>query len=117
LFRSAWLYFVVLGFFGKKGAKNQTIKGEVPHCAPTAPHVLILLRHNRALGASHRLFLLDLPMSLTLREALQNLTVPDLKDLMVHVPQAPTGTRKDELVEHIAHAMLGSQLKVDLVAA
>ena len=51
-------------------------------------------------------------MSLTLREALQNLTVPDLKDLMLHVPQAPTGTRKDELVEHIAHAMLGSQLKV-----
>ena len=37
-------------------------------------------------------------MSLTLREALQNLTVPDLKDLMLHVPQAPTGTRKDELL-------------------
>ena len=50
-------------------------------------------------------------MSITLHEALQSLTVPELKDLICHVPQASTVGRKDELIERITSAMLGAGLK------
>ena len=50
-------------------------------------------------------------MSITLQEALQSLTVPELKDLIGHVPQASAAGRKDELIERITSAMLGTGLK------
>ena len=39
-------------------------------------------------------------MSITLRDALARLTVPDLKDLLSHLPGAETTRRKDELLDN-----------------
>ena len=49
-------------------------------------------------------------MSITLRDSLASLTVPDLKDLVSHLPGSTTATRKDDLIERIAVAMLGPEL-------
>ena len=49
-------------------------------------------------------------MSITLRDALARLTVPELKDLLSHLPGAETTGRKDELLERIIAGMLGPQL-------
>lgn len=49
-------------------------------------------------------------MSITLRDALARLTVPQLKDLVSHLPGAETAGRKDELIERISVAMLGPGL-------
>lgn len=49
-------------------------------------------------------------MSMTLRDLLANLTVPELKDLVSHLPGSATATRKDDLIERIVVAMLGPQL-------
>jgi hypothetical protein len=50
-------------------------------------------------------------MSITLRDALARLTVPELKDLLNHLPRAETAGRKDELLERIVAGMLGPGLK------
>lgn len=49
-------------------------------------------------------------MSKSIKELLTRLTVPDLKDLVSHVPGAETAGRKDELIERIVTAMLGPKL-------
>ena len=49
-------------------------------------------------------------MSITLRDSLASLTVPDLKDLVSHLPGSTTATRKDDLIERIVVAMLGPEL-------
>jgi hypothetical protein len=49
-------------------------------------------------------------MSTKIRELLTCLTVPDLRDLVSHVPGAETAGRKDELIERIVAAMLGPKL-------
>ncbi len=50
-------------------------------------------------------------MWIALRDALVRLTVPELKDLVSHLPGAETAGRKDELIERIVAAMLGPGLK------
>ena len=52
----------------------------------------------------------ELDMSITLRDSLASLTVPDLKDLVSHLPGSTTATRKDDLIERIVVAMLGPEL-------
>jgi hypothetical protein len=49
-------------------------------------------------------------MSTKLRDLLTRLTVPDLKDLVSHLPGAATAGRKEELIERIVAAMLGPKL-------
>lgn len=49
-------------------------------------------------------------MPIMLKEALARLTVPQLKDLLDHVPGAKAATRKDDLVERITSALLGPEL-------
>ena len=49
-------------------------------------------------------------MSITLSDALARLTVPQLKDLVSHLPGAETAGRKDELIGRIMARMLGSGL-------
>ncbi|OGB28246.1 MAG: hypothetical protein A3F78_03460 [Burkholderiales bacterium RIFCSPLOWO2_12_FULL_61_40] len=49
-------------------------------------------------------------MPIMLKEALARLTVPQLKELLDHVPDAKAATRKDDLVERIASALLGPEL-------
>lgn len=50
-------------------------------------------------------------MSITLRDALARFTVPELKDLVSHLPGAETAGRKDEVIERIVAGMLGPGLK------
>jgi len=50
-------------------------------------------------------------MSIALRDALARLTVPELKDLVSHLPGAETAGRKDEVIERIVGGMLGPELK------
>ena len=50
-------------------------------------------------------------MSMTLRELLACLTVPQLKDLVSHLPGGEAATRKDDLIERVVAAMLGPELK------
>ncbi|MBI3373485.1 MAG: hypothetical protein HY017_17295 [Betaproteobacteria bacterium] len=50
-------------------------------------------------------------MSIALRDALASLTVPELKDLVSHLPGAETAGRKDQIIERIVVCMLGSGLK------
>ncbi len=50
-------------------------------------------------------------MSITLRETLARLTVPQLKDLVSHLPDVDSAGRKDELIGRIANRMLGLGLK------
>lgn len=49
-------------------------------------------------------------MSITLRDALARLTVPQLKDLVSHLPGAETAGRKDELIGRIIAGMRGTGL-------
>ena len=49
-------------------------------------------------------------MSITLSDALARLTVPQLKDLVSHLPGAETAGRKDELIGRIMARMLGPGL-------
>ena len=51
-------------------------------------------------------------MPITLKEALQVLTVADLKDLVSHVPSAQAVGRKDDLIAQIAQAMMGDAVKL-----
>ncbi|OGA48038.1 MAG: hypothetical protein A3G24_06260 [Betaproteobacteria bacterium RIFCSPLOWO2_12_FULL_62_13] len=44
-------------------------------------------------------------MSITLRDALARLTVPELKDLARHLPGAETAGLKGEVIERIVVAM------------
>ena len=46
-------------------------------------------------------------MSITLRDALARLKVPQLKDLVSHLPGAEAAGRKDEVIERIVVGMLG----------
>jgi hypothetical protein len=50
-------------------------------------------------------------MSIKLAEALERLTVPELKVLLGHVPGADTAGRKDQLLERIIAGMQGSGLQ------
>ena len=50
-------------------------------------------------------------MSIALRDALARLTVPELKDLVSHLPGAETAGRKDQVIERIIVGMLGPGLK------
>ena len=50
-------------------------------------------------------------MSIALRDALACLTVPDLKDLVSHLPGAEMAGRKDEVIERIVVGMFGSGLQ------
>src|SRR6266516_2000323 len=50
-------------------------------------------------------------MSITLRDALARLTVPELKDLVSHLPGSETAGRKDEVIERIVVGMLGPGLQ------
>ncbi len=56
-------------------------------------------------------FLRGLIMSIALRDALARLTVPELKDLVSHLPGAETAGRKDEVIERIVVGMLGPGLQ------
>ena len=49
-------------------------------------------------------------MSIALRDALARLTVPELKDLVSHLPGAETAGRKDQLIERIVVTILGPGL-------
>ena len=51
-------------------------------------------------------------MSITLGDALASLTVPELKELLSHVPGADTVGRKDQLLERIVTGMQGPGLQV-----
>ncbi|MFM9888474.1 MAG: SAP domain-containing protein, partial [Burkholderiales bacterium] len=50
-------------------------------------------------------------MSIALRDALARLTVPELKDLVSHLPGAETAGRKDQLIARIIVDMLGPGLQ------
>ena len=50
-------------------------------------------------------------MSIALREALAHINVPELKDLLSHLPGAETAGRKDQLIERIVTGMLGPGLE------
>jgi hypothetical protein len=50
-------------------------------------------------------------MSITLGDALASLTVPELKELLSHVPGADTVGRKDQLLERIVTGMQGPGLQ------
>lgn len=50
-------------------------------------------------------------MPIMLKESLQSLVVADLKDLVRYLPAPQTEGRKDELIERITSAMLGSDLR------
>ena len=50
-------------------------------------------------------------MSIALKDALARLTVPELKDLVSHLPGAETAGRKDEVIERIIVGMLGPGLQ------
>lgn len=50
-------------------------------------------------------------MSPLLKDALACLNVPELKDLVSHIPGAETAGRKDQLIDRIAAAMLGPGLQ------
>ncbi len=50
-------------------------------------------------------------MSITLSDALARLTVPELKDLVSHLPGAETAGRKDQVIGRIIAGMLGPGLK------
>jgi len=52
-----------------------------------------------------------LDLSMTLRDLLGCLTVPDLKDLVGYLPDGAKIARKDDLIERIVVAMLGPELK------
>ena len=52
-----------------------------------------------------------LSMSIFLKDALARLSVPELKDLVSHIPGAETAGRKDQLIDRIAAGMLGSGLQ------
>lgn len=49
-------------------------------------------------------------MSIALQAALTHLTVPELKDLISHLPGAGTAGRKEEIIERIIASMLGLDL-------
>lgn len=49
-------------------------------------------------------------MSITVRDSLAFLTVPELKDLVSHLPGSTTATREDDLIERIVVVMLGPEL-------
>jgi hypothetical protein len=51
-------------------------------------------------------------MSITLREALMRLTVPDLKELRAHLDGVQPPGRKDDLIQRIADQLLGPRVKV-----
>ena len=50
-------------------------------------------------------------MPILLKDVLTSFTVPDLKDLAIHLP-GEKPPRKNELVEFIAAALLGPEVKV-----
>ena len=50
-------------------------------------------------------------MSIALRDALASLNVPDLKDLLSHLPDADAAGRKDQIVDRILMGMFGPGLK------
>lgn len=50
-------------------------------------------------------------MSIALRDALARLTVPELKDLVSHLPGSETAGRKDQIIERIVAGMLGPGLQ------